>query len=446
MHRGTLSRWVAGLFLASLSACAVGSPALGSPAFASPAIDSSSIAAGASPTATATHYLTELRASFGPEDRTYAGLKLALRVVWPVSVALINLLLLFSGASAKLGEIAHAMGPKRWVRTLVFATLYGLVLWTLTLPLAWYAGFSLEQQFSLSRQTAAGWLENHFKSLLVVLVAFAFVPVLSLGYRVIEKSPRRWWLWLGLAMLPVAAVGTLLQPVLVDPLFNRVKPVQDSALRTEVLRLAERARVPEIGVFQVAKSGETGKLNAYVTGFGASQRIVLWDTALRDLPRDELLFVVAHEMGHYRLGHLWLGIAVTAVLSLAFFFMASVLARAALSRWGDSWGIASLHDVASLPLLVVSLGAVVFLAQPLLNGYSRHVESRADAFGVELTGDSDAAARALLKLAEQNRSDPDPPAWVEAVFYTHPPAAKRMRTVLGIRPRRSGASSGNVGR
>jgi Zn-dependent protease with chaperone function len=386
------------------------------------------------PPRTRRDYVAEVRANFTPDNRSYSRTRVALSFITPVYGVLMALLVLFSGLAAKLRDIAHVMGRRLYVRVLIFLVLYLAVDFLLAFPLAWYHGFALEHQYGLSNQSFPAWLGEQGKSLVVGVAFFGVVPIVWLAYRAIARWPRGWWLAVALATLPLILAGALLQPLLVDPLFNKFTPLRDQALRTRIVALAERAGIPGRNVYEVDRSAQTKKYNAYVNGFGASQRIVLWDTMLRGMNADEILFVMGHEMGHYKLGHIWKGVAASAALSFVLLFLVAGLTRWAIRRWGDPWGFHSPADVASMPLLSAALTLVTFLAQPLTNGFTRAIEHEADVFAVELTRDNDAGARAFLKLGSQNRSDPEPAPFVKLLLYTHPPLIERIRFALDYRP------------
>ncbi len=379
-------------------------------------------------------YLAEMRANFTPENRAYSDLKLALRFLDPVYSILAGLLVLFSGLSARLRDIAHVMGRSRWVRLIVYLALYTLVLFVVTYPVTWYDGYVLEHRFGLSDQSFAAWLGDQGKGLMLGLFFVGVLPILWLIYTVIAKSPTRWWLWLGLGALPLIVASTLIEPLVIDPVFNKFTPLRDRHLEARIIDLAERAGIPGRNVYEVNKSAQTKKYNAYVNGFGVSQRIVLWDTTLQGMKEDEILFVMGHEMGHYRLGHIWQGIAFTWILSFALLWVAARITGWAVGRFGERWGFATLDDAASLPLLSLVLTLLVFVAEPATNGYSRRVETQADIFGLEVTRDNDAAARAFLKLGSQNKSNPEPSALVRWVLYSHPTLAERVNLALTYRP------------
>jgi Zn-dependent protease with chaperone function len=379
-------------------------------------------------------YLAEMRANFTPENRAYSNLKVAIRFLEPVYALLVGLLVLFSGFSADLRNIAHAMGRRRWVRVLVFLTLYTLVVFVATFPVAWYDGFVVEHRFGLSQQSFGGWLGDQGKELMVSLFTLGVVPVLWLVYTLIARSRRWWWLWVGLASLPLIVGGTLLEPLVVDPLFNKFTPLENHQLERRILDLAARAGIPGRNVYQVNKSEQTNKYNAYVNGFGVSQRIVLWDTTLRGMNEDEILFVMGHEMGHYVLRHIWKGIAFSWLGSLLMLWITALLAERLVARFGANWGFDRLDDVASLPLLSLLISLLAFVGQPAANGMSRQIESEADVYGLEITRDNDAAARAFLKLGAQNKSNPEPSTFVRLVLYSHPSLSERVQLAISYRP------------
>src|SRR5262249_37336967 len=195
-------------------------------------------------------------------------------------------------------------------------------------------------------------------------------------------------------------------PVFIAPLFNKFGPMQDKALEADVLEVAAAAGVEGARVFEVEKSVDTKKVNAYVTGVGRTKRIVLWDTLLRRLTPKQTLFVVGHELGHYVLHHVWIGIAVSTLLTLLALFGAHRLSGAGRGRDAAPSGFVRLSDVASLPLLMLLLSLFSFVIAPPLLALSRHHEHVADRYGLELTHDCCAAATAFIALQEQNLSVP----------------------------------------
>jgi len=378
-------------------------------------------------------YLAEARASFTPENRAYQRIRVGLSLVGPLLGVLAGLLLLFTGLSQRFRDLASAGGRGRWARVLIYFSLYSLAMVVLMAPLTWYEGYALEKRFGFMNQSLGAWSLDQVKALVFQIVAVGVVPLLALAWLAIERS-RRWWLWLSIGALPVTLALVLLQPLVFDPLFNDFTPLRDASLRNEILALGARAHVPARNVYEVDMSRRTTKVNAYVSGFGASQRIVLWDTALRALKRDEILFVMGHEMGHYVLQHIWKGVLLASLGAFVAFWLTQRLVLAFLRRFGAMWRVTEAGDLAAMPLVIAMLSLAGWFGAPATNLLSRAFEHESDVYALEITRDNDAGARSFLALARGNRSDPEPPKWVEWMLYTHPPLGDRIRFALAYRP------------
>ncbi len=393
-----------------------------------------SLAAAAPDTAHARDLVAEALAAYTPENRSYQQIRTVLELTTPFVPVLLTFVLYAMGVFQRLRDLAYARAKGRWLRMLIFFSGYSVIMALLMFPLSAYEGFALEHRFGFSTQTFGAWALDELKALAFQIVAVGVVPLLAFAWRAIEASPKRWWLWIASGTLPVAVAAVLLQPLVFDPMFNKFTPLHDQELKREILALGARADVPAKNVYEVDMSKQTKKVNAYVNGFGASQRIVLWDTTLKSMSKDEILFVMGHEMGHYVLKHIWKGLAVITLLAFVAFALVAGLTDACLARFGHGWGLADLRDMAALPLLFAILGLVAFLAQPAINGFSRQIEHEADVFALEITHDGDAGGRAFLKLAELNKSDPEPAAWIRIVLYSHPPLADRIRFARDYKP------------
>ncbi|MBM3460033.1 MAG: M48 family peptidase, partial [Armatimonadetes bacterium] len=224
--------------------------------------------------------------------------------------------------------------------------------------------------------------------------------------------------------------GVLVAPVLVDPIYNRYTPLPDTPFRARILELAHSAGIRESAVFQVEMSHRTKSVNAYVTGLGGTARIVLWDTLLLRLSEEEALAVMAHEMGHYVERHVPIGLAGAVAGTLVLLLILDRLARAALHRWRNRWRVEGLDDLAMYPLYLALVIGLNFAASPVTCALSRVLESRADEFALRQTADPRDVASALVKLSENNLSDPRPPAFVEFWLFTHPPLQARIDRAL----------------
>jgi Zn-dependent protease with chaperone function len=356
-------------------------------------------------------------------------------VLWIVSqlVALaIPAAILFSGLSARIGRLARRIGRKWFFIIGVYFILYYVLAYVLALPLAFYAGYVRPHAYGLSNLTLQKWWGDWLKWLAVGMVFGGLL--LWIPYLLIGSSPRRWWLYTGLCALPVMFCVMLVEPIWVAPLFNRFGPMQDQRLEARILALAQRAGIDGGHVFAVDKSADTTTLNAYVTGLLGTKRIVLWDTLLAKLDTDEVLFVMGHEMGHYVLDHVFLGILAGFAGILLGLYLVYRLAGGLLRRFKARFGFEQLADVASLPLIVLLLHLVCLLLMPAGMAVSRHLEHEADRFGLELTRDNHAAATAFVRLQAENLGNPRPGPLFILWRADHPPLAQRIEFANSYHP------------
>ncbi|HEX8241954.1 MAG TPA: M48 family metallopeptidase, partial [Longimicrobium sp.] len=282
-------------------------------------------------------------------------------VLWVIGTLwgfLVPALILFSGVSARIRTFARRVGRKWYFTLVIYGAVITLLFWVLDLPLAYYQGFVREHAYGLSNQSSGKWFGDALKNLAIGIVSFALV--MWVPYLLLRKSPRRWWLWTALAGIPLIVITIWLQPLLIEPLFNKFGPMHDKALEQQILAEARRAGIEGGRVYEVNKSVDTKAVNAYVTGFGGSKRIVLWDTILQKLDARELLFVMGHEMGHYVLGHVLMLLGMAVVLLLLSLWMVHASAGWLISRYGTRFGFERLDDIASYPLLGLIITAVFF--------------------------------------------------------------------------------------
>lgn len=358
-------------------------------------------------------------------------------VIWTVEQLLglaLPAALLWSGLSARLRSAAAAVGRGHFYPTLiVYVALLSLLLAVVQLPMSYWVGYARERAYGLSEQTRRKWAADQMKGLLVGLVVAA--AVLWVPYLLLAASPSRWWLWTGALSLPFFVLVLLVTPVFIAPLFNKFGPMADKALEAEVLAVAAQAGVEGARVFEVEKSVDTKKVNAYVTGVGNTKRIVLWDTLLARLTPRQTRFVVGHELGHYVLHHVWRNILISTALAIAGLWGVHRTADLLLDRFGSQFGFTHIADIASMPLFMLLLSLFGAAIAPALLALSRHHERAADRFGLDLTGDRQAAASAFVALQEQNLAVPRP-GWLYKVFRaSHPPIGERVDFINAYRPR-----------
>jgi STE24 endopeptidase len=356
-------------------------------------------------------------------------------VLWVVdiSVALIlPAIILFSGASSRLRRIASRIG-RRWLPTIVLYALAFVVMYAvLTAPLAYYEDFVRQHAYGLSNQTSAKWLSDWVKSLAVSAIGLSLV--LWIPYGLLRRSPGRWWLYAGLVTAPIAILLLVISPIYIDPLFNRFERMQDRVLEHRILDLAGRAGISASRVYQVQKSVDTKTVNAYVTGIGSTKRIVLWDTILTKLGADQILFVMAHEMGHFVLHHTLSIILASTLLVTASLYLVHRLAGGLIARFSRQFGFDQLSDVASFPLLLWLGTLVTFVSTPAVLAFSRHQEHEADRFALELTRNNQAAATTFVRLQQENLSIPRPGPLFTFWRASHPSLGDRVDFANSYRP------------
>jgi Zn-dependent protease with chaperone function len=348
-------------------------------------------------------------------------------VLWIVNLIwgiLIPCLFLVSGLSARIRTWARKLGRKWFFIIGVYFIIFTLINFILDLPLSYYEEYIRQHAYGLSNQTFAKWLGDSLKSLMVGIIGgvlFLWVP-----YLLLKKSPRRWWLYTSLLSVPFLFFVLLVSPIWIDPLFNQFGPMNNKALESEILALANRAGIEGSRVYEVNKSIDTNTVNAYVTGFLGTKRIVLWDTILAKLNDKEILVVMGHEMGHYVLHHVIKGIAFSFFLILFTLYLANRLANGLIDKYKARFGFDSFADIASLPLLMLLVTVFFFLISPIALAYSRYQEHEADRFALEITRDNHDAAMAFNKLQEENLAVPWP-GWLYKLWRSsHPPIGERI--------------------
>ncbi len=341
-------------------------------------------------------------------------------------------LMLRTRFGAWLRDLAEKASRVRFVQAVIVMSLFVFVLQLLSLPFDGYE-HHISLQYGLSVQHWGSWFADWGKSLaLSFLFASAFGWIL---YAVVRCSPRRWWFYFWLATIPMVVFVIFVSPVLLDPLFNKFEPLTDhhSDLVTQIERVIHRSgmEIPPQRMFEMKASEKTTQLNAYVTGFGSTKRVVVWDTTMEHLTIPQTLFVFGHEMGHYVLGHIPKELTLILLQLLALFYLSYRVSNWLMARYGERWGIRDLGDWASLPLLALVLSVFLFLDTPGLNAVSRHFEHQADQYGLEvihgLVPDSQqAAAQSFQILGERSLDYPYVGKFAEFWNWNHPTIRDRV--------------------
>jgi len=337
-------------------------------------------------------------------------------------------------------NFAERVSSRRWLQIIVYSPLILLTIAVLGIP-ADIWDESLQRAYGLSVQTWTAWLSDWLTNQIVMLIVGTVL--VAILYAVIRRSPRRWWFYFWLASIPVLLMVFFLQPLVIDPLFYKFTPLSEKqpVLLEEMQKVMQRGgiEIPPERMFVMNASSKTTGLNAYVAGYGASKRVVVWDNTIAKATVPETLFVFGHEMGHYVLLHIPKEFSILAFLLLALLYLGYRLAHWMLARYGTQWAIRDLGDLASLPMLLFLISLLAFLATPLFNAESRYFEHEADRYGIEVThgivaNPNQVAAHYFEKSGENNLSDPSPNEFVKAWFFDHPTRPERVHFVATYDP------------
>jgi len=336
------------------------------------------------------------------------------------------------GLSAKFRDWAEATSRRRFVQALVFVPLITLAIDLFSLPLGLY-GQHLERVYGQSVQNWPSWFWDWAKG---ELLGFALSIILVfILYAVIRRSPRRWWFYFWLASLPILFTIMFLEPFVIEPLFFEFQPLakQHAALVGELEKVVIRGGlvIPPDRMFEMKASEKLNSLNAYVTGLGASKRVVIWDTTMSKMTTPETLSVFGHEMGHYVLGHVRNSLILASIFALILLFIAFYAVGWLLRRWGARWQIRDQADWASLPVLLLIVSILSFFSEPVTNAYSRWQEHQADVFGLEVIhgivlDSKEVASHAFQVLGEVSLDEPNPNPFIEFWLFSHPSISERI--------------------
>ncbi|HUI83377.1 MAG TPA: M48 family metallopeptidase [Candidatus Binatia bacterium] len=332
----------------------------------------------------------------------------------------------------RLRDWAEGASRRRFVQAAIVMSLSVIVLQAAQLPFDMY-DHHISLRYGLSVQRWGSWFGDWGKGLLLFVI---FATILGwILYAVLRRSPRRWWFYFWLALIPILVFVLFIAPVWIEPLFEKFEPLSDhhADLIARIEQVVNRAGmdIPPQRMFEMKASEKRTTLNAYVSGFGATKRVVVWDTTMRSMTVPETLFVFGHEMGHYVLHHIPKELAIDLAILLLLFYLGYRLANWAGSRYGPGWGVRDLADWASLPMLMLVLSVLTFVATPAFNAVSRHYEHQADQYGLEVIHGlvpeaSLNAARAFQVLGEMSLDYPYVGKFWEFWAWNHPTIRDRM--------------------
>lgn len=359
-------------------------------------------------------------------------------ILWGFLVsAAVYLLLLATGWSARMRNLAERVTRFTPLRTALYWVQFLVVTSILGFPLTVYAGFTREHAYGLATQGFGSWFGDQLKGLAVGLVFGGVFAVVI--YAVLRRATRSWWIWGSVVTLLFLMFGALIAPVYISPLFNTYTALADPRVTAPILSMARANGIPAGEVYQVNASRQSTRVSANVSGFLGTERITLNDNLLRRASLPEIEAVMGHEMGHYVLNHVYKGILFFSIVVVVGFALLRWSSTRVLARWGALWGLRGVDDIAALPLLALLVTIYGLLLTPIMNSYIRTQEYEADIFGLNAAAQPDGAASIALKLGEYRKLDPGP--LEEFVFFDHPSGRTRIMAAMRWKAERVTAPS-----
>lgn len=343
--------------------------------------------------------------------------------LWSAGVLL---LLLFTRTSERMRALAERISSWRGVQALLYGAQFLVVTTLLGLPLSVYSGFFREQKYGLMNQTLGAWAGEQAIGLAVSAI-FGGLGIMLL-YAVLRRVRRMWWVWGTGIAVGLMAVGALVAPVYISPLFNDYKPMDAGALREDILSLARANGIPAHEVYQFDASKQTKRVSANVSGMAGTMRISLNDNLLTRCSPASVRAVMGHEMGHYALNHVYKGLIGFGLIIAGGFACSAWGFERLRRRFGGRWGVRDIADPAGLPVIMLLLSAWFFVMTPVTNTLIRVNESEADIYGLNAAREPDGFAEAALMLSEYRKMRPS--KWEEMMFFDHPSGETRIRMAM----------------
>lgn len=327
-----------------------------------------------------------------------------------------------------------SLGLSRWIKNraekfrnlhiqnFIYLILYFLFAYILVFPFTIYRGFFREHSFNLSNMSFGGWFSEEMIGLaLSMFLLSIFIVVL---YWVIRKVKESWWIWGSVLMVIFLVFSMFISPVFISPLFNEYKPLENQEIKESILSMARANGVPADNVYQFDASKQSNRISANVSGIGGTIRISLNDNLLNQCSPAEIKSVMAHELGHYVLNHVYemlIYIAILIFIGMAFVNWAF---HKLINRYKKKWAISGISDIVGFPLFVFLFSAFFFIASPIMNNIVRSNEVEADNYGLNTAREPDGFASVAMKLSTYRKINPG--KLEEYIFFDHPSGKTRV--------------------
>jgi len=339
--------------------------------------------------------------------------------------SIVLLVFLFGGLLNVYNSWIMSMGWHFIILGLVFFLLLIYAENVISIPFSLYNAFKIENKYGFNTLTPKLWVADFFKSILISTILMGIL--ISVGLWLVSASPDYWWLWVWGFFLVFSIFVMYISPYVIEPLFNKFTPIDDKALEDKIKNLAQKVGIKVSRIFKMDASKRSKHTNAYFTGIGRVKRIILYDTLLEKMNNDEIIAVLAHEMGHWKKKHVLKLIVFSEVLALAALYISFKILQTDFLL--EVFSIESDSFFAQVVILAFIGSIVAFPLGPLFSYVSRRYEREADGFACELTGNPESLASSLIKLSKDNLSNLHPHPLYAAIYYSHPPVVQRIREI-----------------
>ena len=352
------------------------------------------------------------------------------KVYWRYRIAIIILdlvlsifffsIIQISGFSALVRDISLHFSVNFYMSLVVYLGAIGILYYAISFPLNFYGSLVLERKFSLSNRTLGSWMVDESKKCIISALITLFL--IEIFYLIARNTGIYWWFLCALFWIIFSIIFARLFPVIIIPMFYKYKILANNELRTKILTLAEKFKIKVLDVFEIDFSKNTKKSNAAVVGLGRTKRVILADNLVNEFTAEEVEVVMAHEMAHYKLGHLWKLLLLGAGSIIVFFFILS----AVLVSAAGSLKIKDMFNISLFPVICIAYIIYSTLTMPIHSAISRKLEEDADRTALKMTGLRDPFISLMKKLGQKNLSDENPNKIVEIFIYDHPPIKRRI--------------------
>lgn len=346
-------------------------------------------------------------------------------MVHQISGEIILLIILLSGFLPLLDHLIQSWEHPFILSGLFFLVIPGLISSLGDLPFDYYHTFVIEEKFGFNKSTPKTWIMDQLKAAALSLILFAMIVSLILW--MIRLSSHLWWLWGFLGLSLIQYLITVLYPVVIAPIFNTFEPIQDQGLAEKINHLMQEAGIRIKGLFQMDAGKRSRHTNAYFTGLGRTKRIVLFDTLIQSHPHEEILAVLAHEVGHFKQKHIWKQFFLFEVFLMIAFYLSFLLLNWPLLY--RTFGFDNTPPYVGLFLLGIAGQKIGYFVTPLYMALSRRYERQADRFAVRLLQSPATMITVLKRLAADNLSNLFPHPVYVWFHYSHPPLLERIQSI-----------------